>query len=183
MSQTLLREDRMLKTLLPEIAMLLLSCAFLAPRSADAQDCGHDCVTCIAGTGYEGVHYEKGGAYDMTCTVLVQYCVACAPQLPGDTTENWPVNPDTRVSDAAPGAEAIVQLIQSTPPSRLKPWLGKFHNRILLVPDRNLVVVKGNGCDPEALTTVLFVSPEKVKKLGDLGVLTLREYLRNRRSQ
>jgi hypothetical protein len=148
-----------------------------APAQVVAQDCGHDCHACPLGLGYEGINHEDGGPFNMTCFMSVPYCVACAPQ---DTVGGWPIDPETRVSDVTPGAEMVVKLIYSVPAERLNSSLRIYRNRILVVPDRNLVVVKGNGCDPEALSTVLFVTSRKIKALRNMGVLTLTEYLRSR---
>lgn len=155
----------MLTRILSCVAVLLLgSSVFVAsPLAAQAQDCGKKCDRCGL-DGWEGREASAGAAYNMDCTPFISYCVACRPE-------------QTRVGDAPPDAGKIVRLIQSTPAADLQRALRRYRDRLLFAPNRNLVVVQGTGCDPKALSTVLFVDPQKAEALRALGLRSFKAYL------
>lgn len=155
----------MLSRLFPVAVALLLGCSMFAASPLAAQeDCGTTCAVCNI-SGYEGRSYNAQGTYNMSCFGFIPYCVACHGE-------------PERVADAPREAEAIVWLIESTPAAELREALAEYRNRLLFAPGRNLIVVQGNDCNPDALATVLFVRPEKAHALRSLGLRSLNDYLK-----
>lgn len=143
-------------------SLLLLCLSAMSASPAQAQDCGDDCVGCP--TGWEGQSFSTTGPYNMTCFAEIPFCVACGPL----------------VSDHVPGVEHIVDLLQSGSPTTLADLVVKYGDRLLLSPRRNLVVVQGTDCDPQALATVVFVSSEQARALeNNLGLRLLEDYLKD----
>lgn len=136
-----------------------------SPAYAQDPDCGTECEACGI-SGYEGTDFDEDGSYNMRCFNNISYCVACPPggvEMIGDHTTE---------------AAQIVELIQSAAARNLGDVLGGYRDRLLLSPTRNLVVVQGNGCDPDALASVVFVTRERIRALEALGLRVLEDYLK-----
>jgi hypothetical protein len=113
--------------------------------------------------GYEGRNYQQGADYNMQCYNFIPYCVSCPPTL---------------VSDHTPGVQQMVDMILFASPAELADLVTQYHDRLLFSPTRNLLVVQGNGCNPDALASVVFLSSVKARELKTLGLRKLDEYLK-----
>jgi hypothetical protein len=144
------------------VGAALLTVSTLVAGPTYAQDCGTRCVNC-GWFGHEGTSYQAGAEYNMNCYNDIPYCVACPhQQLVRD-----------QVSDGA----RIAELLQFASTADLRKAALDFRNRVLISPKRNLVVVQGNGCDRDALATVVFLTPARARALRTLRFRLLDDYV------
>ena len=148
------------KRMLAALAALLAGA--VTASGAAAQDCGSSCSTCGLG-GYEGRSHTVGGPYNMSCYSLVPYCVAC-PEVEMATEHN---------STTANVASAVRSATNET----IAMVAEQYRTRLLVVPERNLVVIKGTSCDPNALGSVLRVEAATITALTATGIRSLREHI------
>lgn len=146
----------MLKRICFSLVVLLFAAVLLAPSPAVAQDCGTECVPCGWGLGYEGTQHSPTGPYNMDCYIFIPNCVACGHQQ--------------LVSDQTSEAARIADLVESVPTAHLVEALRPYRDRLLWNPRRNLLVIQGNGCDPKALASVVFLSVRATTALKVLGI-------------
>jgi hypothetical protein len=143
-------------------AVTLLVVSAIGTSRLEGQDCGSTCSHC-GFLGYEGRDWQAGGAYNMTCFDLIPYCVACPHQ--------------NSVGKRDAETATISALIESGSVSRLRELVAAERHRILVSPTRNLAVIRGSPCRPDALGTVVFLSPDRARALGGLGLTDLDDYL------
>lgn len=157
-----------MRKLIAVLATALILC-LISSGQAQAQ------VVCSYGCGYCGVEKWKtqaappeGSSFEnQDCSVSV-YCDGC--QLTGP------------MGLRASSPEAILAAINSASPKDLGSVINKYRSRLLLHGPRNLVVVRGSGCDPERLGSVLFLSSQKMATLSRLGIQSLEHFV-NQRTQ
>jgi hypothetical protein len=128
--------------------------------AAAQQGCGSDCFQC-------GDHkFESdttGGPYDSRCIGPTETaCAGC----------------DSRsLSERVVGASAIAKVVEAASSMELRAVLAAYGDRLLLNAARNILVIKGNGCDRDDLGTVVFLSPAKTREFARLNAPRLAKFL------
>ena len=90
-------------------------------------------------------------------------CVGCDEPLASDSTNVT--------------SGIILETVASVPVSELSDALtDDYRNRLLLHPSRSMLAVL-DECDGHEVTAIVFLSPDKVRALGDLGLRGLEEFL------
>ena len=79
------------------------------------------------------------------------------------------------MSDVAPALADLIEGLMTFEGEELTDLLAAHGEKILLHPERNIVVVKG-GCTGEALVAVATVPDPRMKQLGSFGLGSLREH-------
>jgi hypothetical protein len=115
--------------------------------------------------GHQGGNLISFGNYSKYCFWWTEDCVLCNP------------GPDL-VSDNGAEVEELISAIRTLPAAQLAGFVEVYAHRLLLSPTRNLVVIQGNRCDPLALASVLFVSPETSRVLQTHGLRLLDDFLK-----
>ncbi len=134
---------------------------------AAAQDCALECRICN-GDGREGVGYNRNGGYDMRC-VDSNLCKVC-----GEEEEE-----KTLVADAGPSEASILRTLSVARPDDLAAVAAKYHDRIFLHASRQLLAIRGEGCQEEYITTVAFVSSDRTAALEQFGIRSLEDFYRD----
>ena len=140
----------------------------VTPRSAQAQEespCGWECVPA----------YDCGHVFytalpgclqchnDLSATICAfDDCISCTGgvELPAD----WPSTAE------------ITDALEHVTLSEVADLTAMYGSRLRVHPGRHMVVVLG-GCDGQALTSMVYLEPEIVTKLGSEGVESLDRYL------
>lgn len=145
------------------LSLMLLVPGAIIPLGLMGQDdwCGTECVDCFYGV--MGKNAISIGIWAPYCMPFDEVCPSCYPQL---------------VKDGSTEVERVANMIRALPAAGMGELVEEFGDRLLVSPDRNLLVIQGNGCDPEVLSSVLFVSQERARALETLGVRNLSLYLK-----
>jgi hypothetical protein len=103
-----------------------------------------------------------GGPYSAFCRISWWFCEDCEPHA-------------TLLNDESIEAGDLARLLAATEDSELAPLVHAYSRRVLLVPERNLLVIRGNLCNPGALEAVIEITPLKTQALLRMKVGTLEE--------
>lgn len=154
----------MLSRTIGKVAVSLVAITALGFSSARSQqpDCGLSCYSCGGTWAYEGRNFSQLGIYNMDCIPFVYGCLGCDPEL---------------VSDLSPNAAVLAPLLRSGSAQVLTDLVRKNRDRLLISTRRNLVVIRGTPCDPQALSNIIFVDKPTAMALTNLGVKTLEGYI------
>lgn len=137
----------------------------VGPGTAAAQvvDCGRNCMPC-GDNKHEGINHAVSAPHNMDCIGPVETgtCTACSAPS---------------VSRKAVDAMIIARVVQAATVRELRAVVAAYGDRLLLNASRNVVVVKGNGCDPDALSTVVYLAPSKARVFARLNVASLEEFV------
>lgn len=145
------------------ILVLLAALAFTAP-AVSAQDCGSSCSACGL-AGYEGRNHAAGGAYNMDCHALIPYCVACPPPKVEMTAEHTFT------------AAKIIRELRVASGASIASLAARHGDRLLIVPERNLLVIKGTPCNADALASAVYIGSNTMNALVAAGVRSLADHL------
>jgi hypothetical protein len=148
----------------PSVSLVvpLVTVLIALPLKAQNPDCGKTCASCGL-QGWEGRSYDPQGRFNMDCVNFISYCVAC---------------PDPELVSEYPAQSAeLVTLIRNGNGPTLATTLRSHGDRLLLSVSRSAVVIRGNRCDPFALTAVVFVPRARAVELARLGLQSLEDYL------
>jgi len=126
--------------------------------AVESEDCGTQCASCFG--GYEGTGFKLRGAYNMTCFFAVPYCVACAPARANDGVRS----------------EALLAVLKSGSDADVRAVVLRNRGRLLFSPSRNLVVLRGTECDPEAFAAVAYLDAGRTQLLRQLQIPSLAGY-------
>jgi len=146
--------------------VLLVSLAI--PGGAVEAQCGKEssCRRCdyLGDPLRPGKQAEEGGPREIQA-------IGCVP-----TDECWDCN-DPLVSEDGPTSAIILETVSSVPASELGDALtDDYRNRLLLHPSRNMLAVL-DGCSGRAVSAIVFLPPDKVGALGELGLRRLEDFL------
>lgn len=125
-----------------------------------AQDCGTDCHVCGPGFYWEATQHIPFGTQDMTC----RWGPSCSRCM-------------LSVGDDDRAATEIATIVRSVPLTGLRAIVDEFGDRLLLSPSRRLLAVLGNGCNPQALESVVILSQAQSDELERLGIRSLKRFL------
>jgi hypothetical protein len=125
---------------------------------AGAQSCYSGCYVC--GTNKQEGDGHLNGYNEATCT-SGNGCNQCADGL---------------VKDKSVGAEAILGAVRSSSPGTIGAVAAKYGRQLLLNEGRQLLVIRGTGCDPDGLGPVLFLNRDQTTALAKAGVPSLAEF-------
>ena len=151
------------------IVVLALGLGMLAgnPAPALAQDCGSSCQRCMW-LGREGVNHSEGSHNLMDCRLGSQ----CAPCSGGP-----PPGEDVSVSEAGVSETEILRALTSAARSELPQLLAEYGDRILLHTSRNLLAIRGSGCQAGHVTAVSFLDDAQMETLTRFPIRRLSEFL------
>lgn len=158
----------MITFVLPKSAVAVLA-ALLAiaaqPGLVQGQnyDCGYNCAPC-GDNQCEGNTYGATAPWNMDCWGPTETggCMHCrAPSLTANAVD----------------AMIIGRVVEAATVRELRAVVAAYGNRLLLNASRNVVVIKGNGCDPDALSTVVYLTPSKARALARLNTRALESFL------
>jgi len=143
---------------------LTLAVAALIPSRAIGQDCGLSCGRCAIGA-WEGRGYSANGSYNMDCFALLPYCVAC-PKI-------------EMAAEHTPAVADIVRELRTSTNATIALVANRYRDRLLIVPERGLLVIRGTECNPDALASVVFLERAKLEALAASGVGSLADHLKS----
>lgn len=135
------------------VIVALCASGWLVPEAVAAQDCGLDCEP-RGWFGAEGQNWYPQGGYDMDCDHFTSHCTLCGPNV---TTGS----PSDFVS-----ADEVVRLLLEGRQRVVARTLDAFEDRLLVDPDRRLLVVRGSACAPESVEAVLFLTADLNRALA-----------------
>lgn len=145
--------------LIVSVFLLALFAAGVSP--VDARDCGWNCQICGLGS-YEGTMEDDPAPYLVECVhAIFGICPDCGGSVNDDLID----------------AMAIAEMIESLSAAELSALVEAYGDRLLLNPERGLLIVQGNGCDVRALEIAIFLPPAKVRALERLRVGSLQAFL------
>lgn len=73
--------------------------------------------------------------------------------------------------------ERILTSIKTATSAQVRNLVNANRSTLLIHASRNLVVIRGNNCDVNAITAVMSVDPARIKLLQSMGVRSLEEFL------
>jgi len=161
----------MTKHIMTSIAAALTLLFLATPKHVVAQDvdCGLQCLICGA-SKFEGDMHSPNGAYDMKCQTG-DPGEGCAQAGCGQTATN---------DDLVP-AETIAEIVQSVQTeAEIRALAAAYGDRLLVVPERNAVVVLGTLCSAEWLASMTFVARDRVDLLARYSVASLEQFVAER---
>lgn len=151
------------------IVVLTLGLGMLAgsPAPVLAQDCGSSCQRCMW-FGREGVNYSQGSHNLMDCR-LGSECSPC--------TGGPPPGEEASVSEVGVSETEILLALTRATPSELPRLFAEYKDRILLHASRNLLAIRGSGCQASHVTAVSFLDDSQMETLTRFPVRRLNEFL------
>lgn len=146
------------------VAVLITLGTALTPNVMQGQDCGEYCLPC-GFFGYEGSSYQPDGAWDMGCRNFSSTCAPCG-------------------GGAGGGAEAQltadISAAADSSPEILDELIGRHSARLLVLPERGIVAIRGLDCNVDGISAIVFAHPRVTARLVAFGVERLDEYLSHR---
>jgi hypothetical protein len=142
---------------------LVMTCLVPA-RKAAAQDyvCGMRCETSCTVAEVGGMHATDGTSNPLA----MHYSMEC---WAGSTCD---ICRETRRGG---DDDALATALASVPTDKLKAMARASHKRILVSVSRNLVVIRGSECSPDAFVAVTTVSNARARQLVQLGIAELEK--------
>lgn len=162
----LLEGGKMSKLLFGSIGMALL---LLVSTSTNvlAQDCRGHCLHCddssAAPEWYESSGFGEPNGWKGACSD--DFCASCAPE---------------KVREVSVVTEAIVDAVRNAGSADMSAVVREYGDYLLVQPNRDLLVVKGLGCDPSSLGAVVPLTRQKVEGLISEGVGDLAAFIEAR---
>lgn len=145
-------------------AVLGLSAVSALPAAAQYDhDCGNECRVC-GDSKWEGREHATNGPYNMYCVGPLEEagCGGC---------------PIVSRSDKAIDGMVIARIIELATVKELGAVAAAYRDRLLFDASRKILVVKGVGCDPNALGPVVFLSQKKARAFARLNTPGLEMFL------
>lgn len=154
----------MKKQLLAAIGLAILMNAG-ASMEASAQDCREHCPkSCSDPTHYQSSGFNNPNGFGGSCGA--PFCSKCGEEA--------------AVRNAPAVAEVILSAVRLGRPFEMKTIAKEYAEYMLVHVDRQLLVIKGLGCEPEGLGAIMPLSREKTDALREAGVRDLAEFISNR---
>lgn len=142
------------------VAIAQFGVVSVAQGQSFSHDCGNKCKTCGLG-GKEGYEHGASGIYDMGCFDLIPNCVSCVVE---------------RVNDGH-DIEMVFDRLRAGSEFAVRHFASSFKGRLRVNASRNLVVLLGTKCDPNAIAGVASITPSRASLLLRSGVPLLRQSL------
>lgn len=161
-----------MKTLSPSIHLLAVAMAIAVlatSQPAAAQGlCGNYCHSGTCGWDrYTGYDESPGGSWQIGCTDT-QHCDFCfSPSL---------------ISERSVDQRDVSDILRDAPAHEVRAMVMLYQDRLLIHPQRNILAIRGSDCDAELVTSVVFVSPERMALLEELGLPSLNDHLERTRT-
>lgn len=123
------------------VVLILFGLASASPSSA--QDCGLNCNWCGLNK-WEGRSFSFLGPYDMKCTYSASGsgCATCS---------------ESSAAEDGVTADLIAEILLSARPGDVRAIVAAYGDRLLLIPERNGIAVKGIGCSAASIAKLVIL--------------------------
>jgi len=151
------------------MAVIVCGLAFTRPVRAQGTPCGMQCNSCIDIITQE---WGRAGDVDTTNPAAAHWDKFCVPEEWFDGCFSCSAY---RVASGTT-ADAFAKDLSKAASAQLASMIKRDRGRVLVSTTRNLLVVQGTTCNPNAFAAVIFITKDRAMELSRLGVRSLESY-------